>query len=833
MSKNKIPSVRYTYLYVIISFSIISCQSDKGDNIESIYNALLINPDTIFHQQELNHYLIDEKTRPHLGWTATENLIIQKDALDNHLKNILDYNVSKTELSYIDSFDTNYNFENLLSGRVEDFQKFVLSSSSEFTQTSELEFNWLKRSLIDSKLESSKDIFWYVNKVLLTNKIYYTRNQIEQSISVLLQGIITINNLDPKGKFHRTRDKLTSELIILISKENNVLLYRDMLVYLYSSLSTEYKNSFSGIMLQSFIAEENLNIKEVDEKHITIEKVISHAETPMQLMMGYWSLGLLQEINKNKLYLSSYEKALSQFKDTCEINYFNILLYILSSNLSEAERNKYYAKYQKYNTCSKKVKITMDFLGPNYLNLSDFSAESDKEIDFLLEGRAKADVLFPGKSTLHLQDYFANNYNSIFTSINNSDYRKDNHIEDLINTCLDTRLRNVFRQRISEEERDPEKILRINHLLKELDEIHTYKTGKEEEYKELSTLYLTQELDDLKYSYKKLSIDDLSKRLRNNKHQLVNVYKGIENYLFYTFDGETFNQNNISVEQIDSLALSTSYDLEHSKYSKNVIYASLNKLNLDKEKPIIFIPDGAFSILPNHLLFPDHRDVYIYPDVYKYLESDSIFIKSSEVDIYSYSTTKSLENKKKLEYPELPDGLEEARDIHAMLDGSNLMSNSLLLMDNKKSSKLLHLSTHAYSSSSNRMDNFILTRKNNKVEKLYSFELYNKNNLPTVVVMSACDSGTGLHAYGAGVQTLSRAFLDNNTQTVIKTLWRVNEKATAEFMTTMYTHWKTGISLYEAIHKTQNDFKNHELYAHPYYWSAFVLEGSPDVYLKQ
>ena len=103
---------------------------------------------------------------------------------------------------------------------------------------------------------------------------------------------------------------------------------------------------------------------------------------------------------------------------------------------------------------------------------------------------------------------------------------------------------------------------------------------------------------------------------------------------------------------------------------------------------------------------------------------------------------------------------------------------------------------------------------------------------PTFVNLIACDTGLGFQLDGNGTYSLSREFIRNGSKAVIKTLWKVDDKATYIFQTKLYEFWTEGCSLGEAIFDAQKYLKIHKSYSHPYYWAGFVLEGNPNLYLK-
>lgn len=89
-----------------------------------------------------------------------------------------------------------------------------------------------------------------------------------------------------------------------------------------------------------------------------------------------------------------------------------------------------------------------------------------------------------------------------------------------------------------------------------------------------------------------------------------------------------------------------------------------------------------------------------------------------------------------------------------------------------------------------------------------------------LVVLSACETGLG-EITSEGVFGLQRAFKKAGVQTLIMSLWRVDDEATSLFMKTFYKEWLGGKSKYDAFVATQTFMQSQ--YADPYYWAGFIM----------
>jgi len=90
-----------------------------------------------------------------------------------------------------------------------------------------------------------------------------------------------------------------------------------------------------------------------------------------------------------------------------------------------------------------------------------------------------------------------------------------------------------------------------------------------------------------------------------------------------------------------------------------------------------------------------------------------------------------------------------------------------------------------------------------------------------LVVLSACETGLGEVKNAEGVFGLQRAFKLAGVETLVMSLWSVDDTATSQFMLAFYQNLLAGKSKLESFKIAQNKIR--EQYKNPYYWAAFVM----------
>jgi CHAT domain-containing protein/Tfp pilus assembly protein PilF len=92
-----------------------------------------------------------------------------------------------------------------------------------------------------------------------------------------------------------------------------------------------------------------------------------------------------------------------------------------------------------------------------------------------------------------------------------------------------------------------------------------------------------------------------------------------------------------------------------------------------------------------------------------------------------------------------------------------------------------------------------------------------------LVVLSACETGRGDVKLGQGVYGLRRALVVAGAETLVTSLWKVNDDTTREFMEGYYRNLLAGQGRTAALRETMRALRQKQ--PHPYFWAPFIAIG--------
>ncbi len=96
-----------------------------------------------------------------------------------------------------------------------------------------------------------------------------------------------------------------------------------------------------------------------------------------------------------------------------------------------------------------------------------------------------------------------------------------------------------------------------------------------------------------------------------------------------------------------------------------------------------------------------------------------------------------------------------------------------------------------------------------------------------MVVLSACNTGSGDIATGEGIISLANGFFYAGSRSVVMTLWQANDQSSAQVMNGFYMNLSEGMDKSMALRQSKMDYlkSSDALQSHPYFWAHFVVNG--------
>lgn len=378
------------------------------------------------------------------------------------------------------------------------------------------------------------------------------------------------------------------------------------------------------------------------------------------------------------------------------------------------------------------------------------------------------------------------------------------------------------------------------------------------------------------YSHLDITWKDIQKNLKSNecaveflkfkKNQWVWCNDSVDKKNHYIALVVTpTSESPIYVDLFDESVLEKAYDcgsnLYRNDYGKkltSLIWKTINEVTTNKDI-VYFSPIGLLNLLNIETLSDEKKYIRlsstrelckrksdkIYTAILYgglvYDENDSINTKQfedTENIWYNLNDTTTRSN-----YSYLPGTQLEVNSISRLLKGANVETICLTrekgTIDSFKSisgnsPSVLHIATHGIW---NNIDSNVSLDNGGL---LFSFSKNNKNvplnerqnfisareisrmdfSKTSLAILSACQTGIG-KITDDGVWGIQRAFKMAGVQTIMMSLWKVDDLATSLMMTTFYKKLlETGnkhIAFKYAQKKVQEKFEN------PYYWASFIL----------
>jgi len=158
-------------------------------------------------------------------------------------------------------------------------------------------------------------------------------------------------------------------------------------------------------------------------------------------------------------------------------------------------------------------------------------------------------------------------------------------------------------------------------------------------------------------------------------------------------------------------------------------------------------------------------------------------------------------------------------------------SRQKFLRGDFNSYQILHFATHGFLNQQNPdLSGLVLSLYDEKQQAQNGFlrviDLYSLRLNADLVVLSACQTGLGKEVDGEGIIGLTRGFMFAGASSVVSSLWKVEDAATAELMKRFYRAMlKENQSPVAALRTAQNEMRQIPRWRNPTHWAGFTLTG--------
>jgi len=281
---------------------------------------------------------------------------------------------------------------------------------------------------------------------------------------------------------------------------------------------------------------------------------------------------------------------------------------------------------------------------------------------------------------------------------------------------------------------------------------------------------------------------------------------------------------------------------------------SFSQNNKARQK-LIIIPDGALAYLPFtalitqlpsfdeinyrnlHYLMADFQISAAYSvNLLLYNKPSAARYQRPEVLAFGYSQGNFFKDTdiQKRSNLEIPGSGRELEYIREVFDGKfyvGINATKQNFIRQAPDYNILHLAIHGNAGKTSQFTSRLLFnpgRRKGEDGSLYAYELYPLKLRARLVVLSACETGTGKLLSGEGVYSIARGFAYAGCPSIVISLWKVDDNNTASLMKTFYQGLSTGLPIDKALRQAQLAFleTTDELSSHPRYWAAFVPMGA-------
>lgn len=271
---------------------------------------------------------------------------------------------------------------------------------------------------------------------------------------------------------------------------------------------------------------------------------------------------------------------------------------------------------------------------------------------------------------------------------------------------------------------------------------------------------------------------------------------------------------------------------ETSQELYSLLIGSVKK-EIGSKTRLAIIPNGDLYYLPFHALVAknENKKITYLMDEFKVQYSNRLkFIGSSQtVDLEDFRIL-AIGNSDK----SLPGAEKEVNNIKTTFPSATILigdkATKAELFSQSPNYNVLHFATHGILDYNHFDSSYLVLapdKKNNDDGKLTLNDIANLPNIEgyTLVILSACETNVKNDLAEGYPQTTASAFLKAGVETLLGSLWQVDDKSTEPLMSKFFENIKTNPNKRDALQDAQIAVSRMPGFSHPYYWAPIVYIG--------
>jgi len=353
----------------------------------------------------------------------------------------------------------------------------------------------------------------------------------------------------------------------------------------------------------------------------------------------------------------------------------------------------------------------------------------------------------------------------------------------------------------------------------------------------------------LKFDTKDISLDSIQQKMEQDDAAMLSFYYLKNKLLCFYITKEQYGYSVTDLkDDLKKSILSLSQMLnEEGRYRNKIMHETTTSLfrqlimpvfeKIKTKKRLIIVPHNEISYIPFEILSDPSTDELLLKKFAISYDYSANFFTTNEQSSYKQYQALAMapfsESSSKQNFSVLKASRSEVETLKGkILYGGDATKQNFIQLS--IAYPVIHLATHAVANDSDPLRSFIEFYGSgddaDTTHRLYEQEIYHLDMKSTrLVILSACETGNGRLVNGEGIMSLSRAFSYAGCKSVITSLWKADDMATAFISKQLHHYLQKGFRKDEALQHAKSDYlESNEIEpAHktPAYWAHLVLIG--------